>query len=168
MTNYWRELNLLARSYLDLQQTRVGFELRCQKLEESELVKEGLYEIIEKRSIDPETGKETVGRKIKPKEDGIAKKELKKRTKEVIKKMHDHDAYRILYTHKTTLHRQEKQLLKDSKSLFESSELWHWCLGTRGLGEVAAMTFTGFMNPDQFENIGKVWSYCGMTQNKRR
>ena len=49
--DYWRELNLLARSYLDLQQTRVALELRCQRLEESELVKEGLYKIVETRMI---------------------------------------------------------------------------------------------------------------------
>ena len=164
----WNELNLLARSYIDFQQTRVALELRCQRLEESELVREGLYEVIEKHSIDQKTGKEITSRKIIPlEENGLDEDELKIRTKEVIARMQSHDAYRILAAHKLQLHKQEKQLIKDSKSLFESLDLWKWCLNTKGLGEVAAMTFTGFMNPDRFENIGKVWSYAGLVPNRR-
>ena len=83
--DYWRELNLLARSYLDLQQTRVALELRCQRLEESELVKEGLYKIVETRMMK-ESGKEFVGRKIVPVEEGDTDDDKEELEKSVQKK----------------------------------------------------------------------------------
>jgi len=134
MSFNWEEMNLLARSYLDLQQTRVGCEHRVMKL-----LQEGASEPIKKMSY-------ALARKM------LAALEKKKELSEILK---------ILSALRETLHGQEKGLLKDARGIFKDTTLWDWCKRVRGLGPVAAMTFLGFIDPYVCTSAGKLWAYTG-------
>lgn len=161
----WREINLLARAYLELQRSRVAFDLRIQKLEESELVEEGLYLKIDKVKKDKKTGnirRSTVYQPIdKTKKTANAIAELLKKLKE------ENEIYKILLSHKLRIKKQETDLIDDAKNIFQTTGVWEWCLRTRGLGPIAALTFMGYINPTKTPTVANLWSQCGLTPGSK-
>lgn len=161
----WNEINLLAKAYLELQRSRVAFELRVQKLEESQLVNEGLYVKIDKTEKDDETGKKIRRTTYKIVDASAA---TKKKVKEFLKHLRETNRiYQILVSHRDRLHKQEKDMVADASDIFEKSGLWEWCLRVRGLGPVAALTFMGYMNPAKTPTLGHFWSKAGLTPGSR-
>lgn len=172
----WELLQELARSYLDLQKTRVGMELRSQKMILKHLLRLGLAveETVstKKHPTDedapPITGKRIVHVKSDDKEE---QKKIEERIDIETKKFKEEsETYKIVIAHKQRLHKQEKDLLKDCVKLFEHSELWQWCLGVKGLGEVAGMTFIGYIDPTKTKDKGvnAVFSYLGLSAERSR
>lgn len=161
----WNEINLLAKAYLELQRSRVAFDLRVQKLEESQLVLEGLYIKIDKTDKDEETGK-VVRRTTYKIVD--TEPQTKKKVKEFLKNLHEtNHIYQLLVVHKDRLHKQEKDMVADAADIFEKSALWEWCLRVKGLGPVAALTFMGYMNPAKTPTLGHFWSKAGLTPHSK-
>jgi hypothetical protein len=167
----WKILNQIARSYLDLQKTRVAMELRCQKLEEQELINNDLAKeqiIIEK---DDETGQETRARKVNLIK-GETDEEQKEINEQISKTLTDfrenNEAYKLLLSHKDRLHKQEKDLLKEATKIFNATGLWRWCESVKGLGPVAGMTFVSAINPEKAKTVANMWSYLGLTPNQLR
>lgn len=167
MTDF-KILNNIARSYLDIQKTRVAMELRCQRLEEQELINNELA----KEQIIIETddeGKETRSRKIilTKGETEEEQKEIEEQTQTTLEKFREeNESYKLLLTHNKRLHKQEIDLLKESVKIFNATKLWQWCESVRGLGPVAAMTFVGYINPDIAKTVANMWSYLGLTPNQ--
>lgn len=60
------------------------------------------------------------------------------------------------------LTKDEKLLLKQMVELYKDSELWQWCLGTKGLGPMACATFLSYINPYIADTAGKAKAYVGM------
>jgi hypothetical protein len=161
----WKEINLLAKAYLELQRSRVGFDLRTQKLEESQLVMEGLYLKIDTTQKDEETGKKVRRTTYKPID---SSDETKKKIKEFLKHLREtNHIYQILIAHKDRMHKQEKDMIADAADIFEKSALWEWCLRVKGLGPVAALTFMGYMNPAYTPTLGNFWSKAGLTPGSK-
>lgn len=168
----WELLQELARTYLDIQKTRVGMELRSQKMVDKELVKKGLavYETVsEKKSkSEDEDAPLTVGKrisKIKSDDEDEQKKIDEKIAVETKYFKENSNTYKLIIAHKARLHKQEKDLLKDCVDLFRDSSLWEWCLKVKGLGEVAGMTFIGYIDPTKTDGKGvnAVFSYLGLS-----
>lgn len=161
----WREINLLARAYLELQRSRVAFDLRIQKLEESELVREGLYLKIDTVKVDKKTETSKRSTVYKPID---STKETKNKIDEFLKKLKENnDIYKILLTHKKRIKKQETDLIEDAKYIFQTTGVWDWCLRTRGLGPVAALTFMGYLNPAKTPTLANLWSLCGLTPGSK-
>ena len=161
---YWRQINLLARSYLQLQQTRVGGDLRLLSMEDQYLKDEGLIQIIEEVKIDEITGSKTTSRKkkiIDESETGLAAIAVAKQ--EIMKS----DPYRILNDHVAVLNKQEDALLKDAVTLAKGSELHDLCLRVKGWGPVATLTLMGYINPTTMTTPAKMWSNFGLTPSSR-
>ncbi len=154
-------LNQFTRSYIDIQKTKVGMDLRCQKLEQHELVKRGLA-----------TKKETI---IKD-ENGNEKRSYiitvtgtKDEVKEALERFRtESDEFKTMLVWKNRLAKDESDLLEQATGLFARSNLWKWCQSVRGLGPAAAMMFIGYINPDKADTVQKMWSYLGLTPNKSR
>lgn len=119
------ELHILARSYLDLQQTRIACDARIRKLEEAN---EHLN---------------------KPVQDAKG------------------DTFKILIEHRDTLKGQEKQLLAKSSGVFTLHPIWEWCERVRGLSDVAAMTFLGYIDGPRCTSAGKMYAYLGLIPQAR-
>ena len=168
MTN-WKILNQIARSYLDLQKTRVAMELRCQKLEEQELINNDLAKEQITIETDDDTGNEIRTRKIilAKGEDEEEQKEIEKQIDETLTNFKENnEAYKLLLSHKDRLHKQEKDLLKEATGLFDATRLWQWCESVKGLGPVAGMTFVSAINPEKAKTVANMWSYLGLTPNQ--
>lgn len=150
---------------MELQRSRVAFDLRVQKLEESQLVQEGLYLKLDTTEKDERTGKTVRRTTYKIVDNTVA---TKKKVKEFLKTLREtNKIYQILISHRDRLHKQEKDMLADASDIFETSNVWEWCLRTRGLGPVAALTFMGYMNPAKTPTLGHFWSKAGLTPNSR-
>lgn len=112
-------------------------------------------------------------------EDEAQRKIIEEKIGNVKEQIHEHKAYQILYKHMKALLRLEKDLLKDSKVLFEKSALWDWCLNTSGLADVAAMTYMGFIPPYVIKQlpsgetrrvrtkVSDIWAYAGLLPDIR-
>src|SRR5215510_6418467 len=161
----WRDINLLAKAYLELQRSRVAFDLRSQKLEEARLVEEGLYLKIDKVEEDPDTGEKKRRTKYKPVDDTEETKEAIKDFKKYLRETNY--IYQLLIAHRDRLKKQEEDMLKDASEIFQSSALWDWCERVKGLGPVAALTFMGYMNPAYTPTLGNFWSKAGLTPGSR-
>jgi hypothetical protein len=161
----WREINLLAKAYLELQRSRVAFDLRVQKLEESQLVIEGLYLKTDKTEKDNESGKTIRRTTYSPIDSDDT---TKYKIAEFLKHLREtNEIYSLLVTHKLRLKKQEMDMIKDAAHIFESSALWDWCLRVKGLGPVAALTFMGYMNPAYTPTLGNFWSKAGLTPGSK-
>ena len=161
---YWRQVNLLARSYLQLQQTRVGGDLRLLSMEDQYLKDEGLLQITEEIKIDEITGAKTISRKKKfVDESETGKLAVEKAKQEIM----GSDPYRILNDHVAALNKQEDALLKDAVNLAKGSELHDLCLRVKGWGAVATLTLMGYINPVTMTSPAKMWSNFGLTPSSR-
>jgi hypothetical protein len=161
-------LNQIARSYLDIQKTRVAMDLRCQRLEEQELIR---HDLAKEQTLieEDENGHEIRSRKVSlaKGETEEEQKEIEKQIKETLERFrNENESYKLLLSHKDRLHKQELDLLKESTKIFNVTSLWQWCEMVRGLGPVAAMTFVGYINPEIAKTIANMWSYLGLTPNQ--
>lgn len=161
---FWRQVNLLARSYLQLQQTRVGADLRLLSMEDQYLKDEGLLIITEEVKIDEITGSKTISRKKKLVDDSEETAQAVRIAKEEIGQS---DPFRILNDHAKALFKQETVLLKDAVDIAKGSELHDLCLRTKGWGAVATLTLMGYINPVTMTSPAKMWSNFGMTPSSR-
>lgn len=218
----WEELNLIARNYMDLMQTKTGYMHRLSKMIEQALLREGLlikeeeYLPDGKRAIrykKPDFKKEAENKingesefqaLFSPKRTSFKNQQEKTRYNfmwqtlqeeydvkvekevEILKLRHEkdsarveeelskRDAYIIMHNSIYELEKQKKKMVHDASQLYDGSALWSWCLRTKGLGEVAALTFMGYMNPmkivvdritgqQRYATIANVWSYIGLT-----
>ena len=50
---------------------------------------------------------------------------------------------------------EEKRLLQTFKNLTRGHPVWRWVKAVRGLGEAAAVSFLGEINPDECSSAGK-------------
>jgi hypothetical protein len=167
----WKILNQIARSYLDLQKTRVAMDLRCQKLEEQELINNDLAKEQITIETDEETGKETRARKIilSKSDDEEEQKEIEALIETTLENFRENnEAFKLLLSHKDRLHKQEKDLLKEATKIFNATGLWKWCESVKGLGPVAGMTFVSAINPEKAKTVANMWSYLGLTPNQLR
>lgn len=160
----WRELNSLARGYIDVQKTRVGFGLRMDKLEDNHLVDVGLYLKIIEEKKDEKTGKVRRSTKIianAEEKEALGEEEFDKQVEEARQNMKAHRAYGIILKHYNQLKREEEEMLDECKELFEPLSIWKYCQTVKGMKEVAAMTCCGFINPFKMKTVGQLWSYVG-------
>lgn len=150
---------------MELQRSRVAFDLRVQKLEESQLVQEGLYVKLDTTEKDERSGKMVRRTTYKIVNTSA---ETKKNVKVFLKDLREtNNIYKILLAHMERLHKQEKDMVADAADIFEKSKLWEWCLRVRGLGPVAGLTFMGYMNPAKTPTLGHFWSKAGLTPGSR-
>lgn len=171
----WKDYNLLARCYLDFQHTGISVEHRIRLMYEDVLMQQGLMEETVKQRANSK-GKiiRTFTRKLveydeKDFPDWEEKtKDVIRQAKEVEKYLIENNrAYAMAKLIARSARQDEKQMLKQCKELFESTELWNWCLRVRGLGEVAAMTFISYINPEKITKAESAWRYFGLTPNSK-
>lgn len=162
----WYIINQLARSYLDLQKTRVGMDNRAKRMIEEHLISKDLAYVEFKKEKETEGGKVRQGRVVKliSSDDEDEQRVIDKQIEEETERFKTTSpTYKIGISHKERLHKQEKDLLKESSALIADTELWKWCLAVRGLGEVAGMTFVGYINPRKYRSINAMWSMLGLS-----
>lgn len=219
MTIEWDLLHQIARSYLDIQKTRVGMDLRSQRMMEQHMIHEGLaYEVYTNVDEEEENEDEDIeiteehleednnnennydneveaalrlenaairaekkkgrGRKVKyiESKDPQKQKEIDARIKEEKTDFSENsEAYKLIVSHKYRLFKQEKDLLRESVKLFNVSNLWKWCLSVKGLGDVAGMTFIGYIDPTKIGNkltgetvtIYQLYKYLGLSPDSK-
>jgi len=68
----------------------------------------------------------------------------------------------ILKEHREVLESERKKLLKEAKNLFENHLIWKYCQKIKGMGEVAALTFLGYIDPYKVTSAGQVRAYFGV------
>lgn len=157
--NNWKEINLLARAYLELQRSRVGFVHRVLKLEDSELLRIGLLKEVTT----------TIKGRRSTKYEPLDKEQI---TLDKIAAMRKHIAetsriHQILTAHKIRIQEQEKQMVKDAIGIFETMLVWQWCLIVKGLGPVAGLTLTGYINPERTPTFSNCASMFGITPGSK-
>ncbi len=67
------------------------------------------------------------------------------------------------------IRRQEKEeiiIKKEAIEIIKDHPIWLWIQNTRGLSEVAALTYMGYIHPLKATSIGKMWAYCGLVPGK--
>lgn len=141
----WRDINLFCRSYIQLQKARIGFSNRIFQLENRESVNAGLMVEIREEKIDEASGKKRRSTKYKPVDDTDEIKQalidLKLKLKET------NQIYTLLLSHKIRLHAQETDMLKQAKEVMAPLGLVKFCERVRGMGDVAALTLLGYVQP---------------------
>ena len=214
----------LGDSYLDIQKTRVGMELRLFQMENKHLTKLGLCQKVvvddtakgkKKTGIKYIRANEPIEDQIKPLKKLIKKYEAlqakgaksveydewqskvpEEYQKEIIensyffikdiveglekklKKVKDEIKLSLseLSTRSQTfkrfndrfkdLHKVELGILTDGEDIFGTTKLWQWCVNTRGLGPVAALTFLSNIDVFTSPTVGHVWSNFGLIPGK--
>ena len=73
------------------------------------------------------------------------------------------EAYKLMQALKDRLKSEEKNWLSQIAKLMHEHPIWDYCKKVKGLGNVGAATFLGFINPYKAVSAGKVWSYFGLT-----
>ena len=71
----------------------------------------------------------------------------------------------IIREHFEVLKKELDFLRRKSGSLVIGAALTKWCARTRGLGTVARLTFSGYIDPLKCPTVGKLWAYLGFTPN---
>ena len=155
---------MLARSYLQLQQTRVGADLRLLSMEDQYLKDEGLLIVNEEVKIDEITGEKTTSRTKKLIDESDETIQAVQLAKLEIAKS---DPYRIMQDHAKALYKQEQALLTDAVSVAKGSDLHDLCLRVKGWGAVATLTLMGYINPTTMTSPAKMWSNFGLTPSSR-
>lgn len=145
----WQIMNILGKSYLDIQQTRIACLHRLKKLEYQELEKRDLTEVTETN----EQG---------DMKDWKIKDDCKDEAEQVLNMVKEGRPYLILAQHKSNLEKQENELLKSAQTLFKTSALWEFCERVKGLGPVAALTFLAYINPAKCTSASKFFAYTGL------
>lgn len=161
---FWQQINFLARSYLQIQVTRVGLGLRLLGMEDQKLIDEGLLLVEITKTVNATTGDISVGRKKKLIDKS---KETKQKVKESIEDIKQSQPYVVLQEHHRKLYQQEKSLLKEAVELAEGSALVDFCKSVRGFGDVAALTFLGYINPLRMKRIPRMNAAFGLTPDSR-
>jgi hypothetical protein len=154
-------IQMYARSYLDLQRLRVGVGHRLKKIIELACIK-GYCEM---KNID----EEEIHKKLREAEKGQRKaiinsiqKELGDKLDGIVKQAESLDIYVKLNNHYNALFKEEKRMLKEAKEEFKDHELWDWCKRTKGLKEVAALSFLGYINPYRIRSASQIYAYLGL------
>lgn len=63
---------------------------------------------------------------------------------------------------RNTLELERKRILKQAKKLFRNHPLWNYCKKVSGMGEIAALTILGYINPYKANTAGQAKAYCGV------
>lgn len=141
----WRDINLFCRSYIQLQKARVGFSNRIFQLENREAVNAGIMVQVIEKKLDEASGKERRSIRYKLIDDTDETKQaladLKLKLKET------NQIYALLLSHKVRLHAQETDMLKQAKEVMSQLALIRFCERVRGMGDVAALTLMGYIQP---------------------
>jgi hypothetical protein len=74
---------------------------------------------------------------------------------------------RIMEDYYMALKDEEKQFLKQVAEQLKNHPLWEWCERVKGLGQVACLTFLGFINPYEADTAGKAKAYFGLIPGVR-
>jgi hypothetical protein len=74
---------------------------------------------------------------------------------------------RIMEDYYHALKDEEKQFLKQVAEQLKNHPLWEWCERVKGLGQVACLTFLGFINPYEADTAGKAKAYFGLIPGVR-
>ncbi len=169
------EINLLSRSYISWVQNQTTNKLRLRKMLENFLFSRGLLERKEK-IIEKPTGERVRSVKyIKPPFDNeSAEQAYDHKLKLATEELYHRQAYKIMRKSIGDVDKAKNRMLFESSSIYAGTELWDWCMRTEGLGEVAAITFMGFINPrktvknpitgeSHFVEVNNVWSYAALT-----
>lgn len=163
----WKEINLLVRSYIDLQQTRISAEHRIRKLREHALIQAGVAKLVEEKRVSPYDADEEI---LPTKREHFTHTviiEDEAGAKRVLELLNETRPMAVLLKNHESLEHEEKALLKDIAQICYEHPLWAWCERTRGMSDVGAMTFLGYVNPDRCKTVGHFWAYAGLTPNSR-
>ena len=152
-------MNSFARTYHDLQKTRVSSGLRMQKIIENELEANGLMDVT-----------------LEYRPDGSIKRRMVKLKKDVdlnvveqvTKVVEDLKEYQMIAASEVRFKKMELEMLKDAEEVYQKTELWDWCRDTKGLGPVSAMIFLGYINTEKATHAGKVFAYIGAMPGAKR
>lgn len=166
----WKELNLLARCYLDFQHARISIEHRVRLLLESVWMEAGLMEEI--KTEKPANSKGKIRAKYERRfieyEDEEDNKALQEQAVQLEKQLQEEsEPYAIMLARASQLKKDEKETLQDCKRLVQGTALWDWILRVKGLSDVAAMTLLGYINPDKITRVEQVWKFFGLFPNAR-
>lgn len=123
-----------------------------------ELKENSFYEAID--WMDPEQMKHFVPQ--------LKKKIGKDEVKQFLKlREEEHPEYRMLLENRENLYAQEKGILEKAGTIYRDHHLWDFCKIVRGLGNVAAMTILGYVNPEILQSAGQVFKMVGMTPESK-
>lgn len=180
MSGFLNNIKYLAKAYSKIQRDRVAYELTLQSYENKFMLSNGLA-VLETTITDvPVTNKDgTVllekrkGHKTIPlyekEEDKNKKLAMETVTNKRIEAFKEEDIiYKMVQSYRNTLFQQEKQILSDGVALLSNSEVSKWCRKVKGLGDVAAMSFSGYIDPTHPKSptLGHVLSYLGIVPGK--
>jgi hypothetical protein len=191
---HFREYNLLARCYLDFQHTRISIGHRIRIMLEQVLIENGLMEEV-KITTKNKNGKEKnrYERRLilkkepsKPKEDHPYYEKVMEEYEEELAEVKEYNiqiqqkaqkiadelpekskAYGMMFQRHRQLQKDEKEMLQQCKQLFEVTRLWEWCERVKGLGEVAAMTFIAYIDPEKVREPKSVWRLFGLNKDSK-
>jgi hypothetical protein len=166
----WKELNLLARCYLDFQHARISIERRTRLMLESVWIEAGLMEEVTVSTKKNSKGKtkNKYERRFIVYDDEEDNKALEAQAKKLESELPDNsEPYRIMLERAAALKADEKETLEACKRLMKGSALWDWIERVRGLSDVAAMTLLGYINPDRVRKVEQVWKYFGLYPNAK-
>jgi len=71
-------------------------------------------------------------------------------------------ALKFLTFTRDMLLKEQKRLLEGAKELFSDHPLWAYCTKIKGFGEVACLTFLGYIDPYKATSAGKARAYFGV------
>jgi hypothetical protein len=148
-----QSLRLLTDAYINVQKTRVALEAKKRKRIENLQVQAG-FATMEKKvdkfghnihlvKITEPIKAEALANTIKETDSGI------KTINETI----------------AGLKEREKQIAKESTEIVCDTPLYKWCENVRGLGDVSALMYLGYIDP-KTSTAGHILSYAGLIPNK--
>src|SRR5215212_7830269 len=180
MAGYLNNIKNLAKAYAKTQRDRVSFDLTLQSYVNKFMLEKGLAKIETTVSEVPVTSADgTVllekrsGHKSVPlseyETDKNAKLSMETTINQQVEKFKQEDIiYRMVQSYRNTFFTQEKNILSDGVALLDGSELLTWCRRVKGLGDVASMSFAGYIDPTHPKSptLGHVLSYLGIVHGK--
>lgn len=175
-----RPIEVLARGYLDAQQTRIGLEGRIRKLLESWLPHR--TETIEETGRKPHTKHHILcptcesdleidieQENMTCKKNPEHKFQISNLLDSLNLNVQDKEIYRTLLTYRSRLKNEELAMLQDAKNIIQGNDIFDYCESVKGLGTVAALTFLGYIDPakccrpdSKVVSAGHMFAYLGL------
>jgi len=144
-----KPLQYLCRHYIDIQQVRIGLEHRIRFATEEYMIRmlcEALN--MDKGKLEEIKFIERIERTYKYTTTSKGKRAFYKLIEKgkIIPDKNVEELLEMLRKYKNRVKNEEKLIVNEAKKLLETTALFEWCEGVRGLATISAMEFLGFIN----------------------
>ncbi len=160
----WNSFGMFARQRLQIQTSRIQYGHRLLAMERLNLVEQGLYMEIQETLKHPETGKEAVGKKYKPRDNT---EETAAEIAQARARIYEMPVYVLMKKYWRQLKKFEEDMGKDAIELVKDYSVTKFCEDVRGLGYISALTFLSYFNPLRTKSPSNWMSMLGWTKGSR-